>query len=233
MGCWPMADSIAAKVKALLAKATSSEFPAEREAFEAKANQLIFEHQLTQSDLDASDYHQDHRVVSGYGNATEGILGLWSWIAKAYGCFTLLTRLERAVCRVTMIGDADDIAIVAATVDYLAVQLMNDIARDKPRSRKTYSEAWASRAAHRLEDSMTQARIDHQELTGVELVPADTRYDQIAKWATSEFSVRTRGSSTDYSKYGYDLVSGAGAADSADLGQAKVTRATAQLKAAS
>lgn len=78
---------IKARIQALLAKATGTENEHEAEAFLAKANELLRQHQLDVSDLvDANDPVIHHVGVKGAQSGHVWRWRLYSAVAQLYGC---------------------------------------------------------------------------------------------------------------------------------------------------
>ena len=105
----------------------------------------------------------------------------------------------------------------------LLPQMMADVARDKPRSRLSYTRGWAARVGARLQE----VKRDTYEATGLEVVHvADPDLDAyVANAIDGPAYVATVNAA--------DVEAGSSAAATADIGNAKVTveNAPAQIGA--
>jgi hypothetical protein len=206
-------DRIAAKVRALLAKAASTEFPAERDACETKAFELMARHAIDADALGERSpiEHRKHAIV-GWGNATTGVAAIWTWIAQLQRCAGCSQPLQRGVAVVHLFGASDDLDIVEALVEHLLGQLRSDIARDRPASRLSYARAWGTQVHHRLADIIA-ATAAHTNL------PVPTNSAAATALRSTFAKVRRKAhNDTDMAS----LVRGAVAGKSADLGQQRV-----------
>jgi hypothetical protein len=204
-------ETIIRRVGALLAKANSSEHPAEREAYEAKAQELMTRYHIETAEFtDASPIEQRVVSVEGWGNATRGVVSLYQCVAALNRC-SGAGRTNRGTGVVYLFGRRTDLDLTLALVEYLLPQLRLAIISDKPRSRMSYAVGFASQVYTRL--SAVQAKAAQESNA---LVPTNT---EAAESMRSELHV-TRGPSL--SVHHDDLHSGTEAAANADLGQAKV-----------
>jgi hypothetical protein len=150
------AESASAKVRALLAQAAGTTYQAERDAFMAKAQELMTRYQLTEAELgDTPDRRLSSVTISleGWGNATAGYSVLVQGVARLNRCDGYRQTDYRNGGRqvsVVLFGTSPDLDMVRALVEYLGVQLRADIARDRPRSRKSYAIGWQHLVVARL-----------------------------------------------------------------------------------
>ena len=80
-------ETIIRRVNGLLAKANSSEHQAERETYEAKAQQLMTRYQIESSEFaDTGPIEQRMIMISGWGNATRGVVSLHQCVATLNRC---------------------------------------------------------------------------------------------------------------------------------------------------
>lgn len=204
-------ETIIRRVSALLAKANSSEHPAERETYEAKAQELMTRYHIETAEFqDASPIEQRAVQVDGWGNATRGVVSLYQSVAALNRC-SGAGRTNRGSGVVYLFGRSTDLDLTLALVDYLLPQLRNAMITDKPRSRMSYAVGFASQVYARL--SAVQAKAAQESNA---LVPTNADASETMR---SELHV-TRGPSL--SVHHDDLNSGTEAAANADLGQARV-----------
>jgi restriction endonuclease Mrr len=98
--------SIAKTIKALLAKAASTEFAGEAEAFLAKAHELMEKYQLTHNDLESDDPIGEDRVYER--NNPDGVdwdFMLMFGVARYYGCKAIqISRSEKPYYVMGLVG---------------------------------------------------------------------------------------------------------------------------------
>ncbi|MGH1493437.1 MAG: DUF2786 domain-containing protein [Acidimicrobiales bacterium] len=210
-------DNLVGKVAALLAKADSTEHEPEREAFLAKAQSLITRYQIDHEELRATGADMTERtiMVEKWGNATRGVVHLYSGIADL-NCCSVAHRTGRGWAKVILVGSEMDAELTCALVDHLLPQLRLAILNDRPRSRMSYSIGWTHEVIQRL-------RVAQEKAAAVSnaLVPTNVAADEALR---SSRKVRTeRRNLVDSIEYG----SGAEAAERADLGRTGVGAAPA------
>ena len=200
------------KVNALLAKAASSEHEAEQLAFEAKAQALITRHHIEQGELALGSVHIVERTIDieNWGNATRGVVHLFSGIAEANRC-SVGHRTTRGRASIVLFGSETDADLTSALVDHLLPQLRTSILRDRPRSRMSYSIGWA----HEVIERLRQAQEREAEASSA-LVPTNVAADEALR---SAHRVRTGRASTVMPD---EFDSGMSAGGEADIGRAKV-----------
>jgi Na+-transporting methylmalonyl-CoA/oxaloacetate decarboxylase gamma subunit len=222
-----------AKVRALLAKAESTEFPAEAEALTAKAQQLIATYALDRHTalLDAPAPERDVAVRRLWVDPPYVVAKalLVDAVAAANHCRAVLST---QLGFVTLVGHAPDLDATELLVTSLQVQADRAMLRpgrvDEPRGRSrtrsfrrsflvSYSRRIGERLRHTVEETMTASSRSR------ELVPVMARNDERVRAATEELfpelvTRRTRISNAQ------GWVAGRAAADLADFGiRRKVT----------
>ena len=171
-----------ARVRALLAKAESTEFTAEAEALCAKAQQLISTHSLTRLLDRAQDDGTASSVTTGriwldppyvLAKAT-----LVHEVARANRCRSVVSE-QLALC--TVVGDRDDLAFVDLLVTSLLIQghramvahgsRDTGVGQSRTRAfRKSFLMAFAARIGERLTHvgaAMVDASCDREQLLPV------------------------------------------------------------------
>lgn len=119
------------RVRALLAKAESSEFPDEAAAFMAKAQQLIDEYAIDQASLRGIDSGSvGHEIISMTGSYTKERSFIWQAVTSVNRC-ELLTRSNHnsnKVTEMTLVGRSHDREIVQLLAVSLELQAMRQMA---------------------------------------------------------------------------------------------------------
>jgi hypothetical protein len=173
-------DGIVAKVRALLAKAESTDFPAEAESLTAKAQELITRHAIDRvllaADDDAGPTARRIPFDEPYASAKALLLGA---IAHANGCRCVSSD---ALGFSTVFGYADDLDTVELLHTSLLVQAMRSLAaagRDAPPGAQTRSRAYrrafllgfASQIGRRLREAADEVTSAEAERVGPSLLP--------------------------------------------------------------
>ncbi|MDB9846010.1 DUF2786 domain-containing protein [Acidimicrobiales bacterium] len=120
-------NTIITRVQALIAKAESSPYPAEADAFMAKAQQLINDHAIDQARLTGADPTSvGHDTVPMTGTYTKERSLIWSAAAKANRCqiLTLSGYGSSKVASLTLIGREQDRQLVRLLATSLELQAL-------------------------------------------------------------------------------------------------------------
>lgn len=211
-------EALIAKVAALLAKADSTEHQPERDAFVAKAQAMITQHQIAQEELATSPDAVEERTIAvdGWGNATRGVVYLYSGIAELNRC-SVGHRTGRGWARIVLFGTEIDAEVTCHLVEHLLPQLRLAIVADRPRSRMSYAIGWAHEVLARLNEARNDAAAASSAL-----VPTNARADDALRSAHRLKTERRK--LVDAAEYG----SGIAAAAEVDLGQAQVGMAASE-----
>ncbi len=218
------------KIRALRHQSGRTE--AEADAMMAKAAQLMADYDISVAEaddiVDRSEVGKTSRKFF-VGNCAEGVLYLGFRVAPIFGCaasgwvgmtYDWDTRKDRRVCQVNVYGTEEKREMVLDLMATLLVpQMQADAARDKPRSRATYSRSWATSAAVK----MLEAHQDHIDNTpGAALIPVDTRAQEMMEKAVT----RTHRPTThDYGSMSAGLQAG----QDVNIGRAAVPDGPAQI----
>lgn len=238
-----MADaSVLAKIRALLAKAESTTFPAEAEALSAKAQELMARHRIDQVLVDggqSSDEPVGRRITldAPYAEAKFRLLGS---VATANRCRAVL--LSGMGCA-HVIGFANDLDMTELLHTSLLVQATRAMtaagpqadARGRSRTRSfrlSFLVAYAWRIGERLQEASTTAEAEVDAERGGNLLPVLARRDALVDEAMALAFPRTTRLRTSISN-GAGWAAGAAAAELADLsaGEALPRRPPAALGA--
>lgn len=125
--------TIITRVQALIAKAESSPFPAEADAFMAKAQQLINDHAIDQARLTGADPTSvGHDTLPMKGTYTKERCLIWSAVARANRCqvLTLSSYGSSKVSDLTLIGRTQDrelVRLLATSLELQAVRRLDDL----------------------------------------------------------------------------------------------------------
>ncbi len=171
------------RVRALLAKAESTEFDAEAEALSAKAQELMARHRIDRAML-----------AEGDRGATDDVAGRRIWIDDPYANpkFLLLSGVARAngahavwssrLGFSTVFGFAAELEVIEELFTSLLVQANAALRREGPkvdewgrsrtkRFRRSFLVAYAYRIGERLEEAVAQTVVEIAEEAGTDLVP--------------------------------------------------------------
>jgi hypothetical protein len=206
------------RVRALLAKAESTDFPAEAEAFSAKAQELIARHRIedafTSERADVNPFARRIGVDHPYESEKASLLDA---VARANSCRTVWSP-ELGFS--TLFGFDSDIDAVELLYTSLLVQANRAMARDEPVKgkarvkafRRSFLVAYAVRIGERLEQTTRHEIEQHTDLLPV----LRNRDVQVRAAMDKAFprTVRSRGRRVD-SLEGWE--SGLAAADEAKL----------------
>lgn len=218
-------DAVIRKIQAMFAKAESTTFQAEAEAFAAKAQELMTAYLIEQHEVAPQDraaiVSRNYTVQGAYAAERSDLLYR---IAEANGLFAFgARRVSRST--VAMFGRADTIDMVLATFAMLDAQLVRHVAtvgHDHPRPRAfrhAFILGFSAAVNRRLKERMQAAE---QKTPGVGLVLRDAKAEGRSVWQAENPGKRlvSRGSS-------YSSTAGAGAGFAAggraDLGGARIS----------
>jgi hypothetical protein len=222
------------RVRALLAKAESTEFPEEAEAFTAKAQELIARHAIDQAMLEAGAGDpglgtSGRRVLidDPYARAKSVLLGQ---VVAANRC-TAVWQSELSLS--TVFGLPDDIDAVELLFTSLLTQATAAMVaaggtlgtRGRERSfRQSFLVAFASRIGERLLDANTTAVDEARHRHGDDVLPVLANREKAAVAARDEAFPRLRKQRISTSNYD-GWIAGRAAADAARLGpEAAISR---------
>jgi hypothetical protein len=115
------------KVRALIAKAESTEHPAEAEAFMAKANQLMLEHAIAKHQLaDTPEMVRVEatRLGSSSLSVTKRIICVWAVIGEAHGVLVLVGKRMSIKANGKVGSGTDDVIILVGKSDMVEAVTM-------------------------------------------------------------------------------------------------------------
>ncbi|GAB3652651.1 DUF2786 domain-containing protein [Glycomyces tarimensis] len=170
------------KIRALLAKAESTDADAEAEAFTAKAQQLIARHSINEALLaESSEAGLEAApvrvyIARPYEQPKSELLHV---VASANGCRAVYSR-EAGFC--TVVGGETDLRAVELLYNSLLVQATSamtragskrdGVGRSRTRSfRQSFLASFAVRIGERLAESADQTARDVADETGTDLIP--------------------------------------------------------------
>jgi len=206
-------DRILDRVRALLAKANSTDHEPEREAFLAKAQQLITRHHIEHGELtaDSSAIERLEVMITDWGNATRGVVRLYGTVAELNRASTA-HRMTRGAAWVILVGSELDLELATTLVNHLLPQLRHDILRDRPRSRMSYALGWADRVGQRLAEAQAS-----EAARSNSLVPTNHAAE---KALNDAYTIRAaRSTRVD----GLEWLNGGHAAEQVDIGASKLS----------
>jgi len=224
-------ERILEKVRGLLAKAESTEFPAEAEALTAKAQELMARHCIEQAMLDDGApgprvEPTSVRIVVDAPHASAKVQLLQA-VAGANGCRTIWSQHERVA---HTFGFADDLAAVELLFTSLLVQATVAVHRAGPQRdqfgrvrtasfRRSFLLAFAVGVGRRLREAADATVEEMSATAGTDLVPVLGRRRAEVEAAVREaFPFTRRMSSSTANADGWRA--GTASAATADLGGA-------------
>jgi hypothetical protein len=205
------ADRILDRVRALLAKAESTEFPAETEALTAKAQELMARHCIEQAMLDANapgvrSKPATVRIIVDAPHASAKVQVLQA-VARANRCRAIWSQREHVA---HLFGFVDDLAVVELLFTSLLVQAGVGLHRAGPQRdrfgrvrtasfRRAFLLAFSVEIGRRLHEAAGAAADEVAAATGTDLVPVlDARRVEIDRAVQAAFPFTRRMSvSTD------------------------------------
>ncbi len=215
-------QKILTRVRALLAKAESTEFDEEAEALSAKAQELMTRYSLDRLLVEAVDHQEPVATAvriwleTPYLQAKALLVGA---VGRANRCSAVWSE---ELGFVTVIGDERDLVATELLVTSLLVQggraMLHASAqsRDKRSFRQSFLVAYAQRVGERLEGAAEHVA---EEVGAAALVPVLAAHHERVEQARAQMFPSTRARSvTVGSAHGY--AAGRAAADLADLGAA-------------
>lgn len=217
------------RVKALIAKAESSAFPAEADAFMAKAQSLMNDHAIDQARLHGADPTSvGHETIAMKGSYTKERSMIYGAVARANRCqvLTLSNYGSSKVTDLTMIGRAEDrelVRLLATSLELQAMRRMKQLDTDTTWEapvvqRRSFLRGFAMEVADRLRRSgNTQVAVG--EAAQQALVLAAGAVDD---YVADHFDVsqRRRSSSSRHDGLAYSQGRRAGA--TADVGATRI-----------
>jgi len=217
------------KIRALLAKAESTDSDAEAEAFTAKAQQLIARHSINEALLSQSGQggrEPDAARVLIERPYEQAKAELLAQIAHANHCRSVHWSDGGFT---TLIGDRDDLRSVELLFNSLLVQATAAMTRagsrtdvtGRPRTRtfrQSFLASFAYRIGERLRESAADTEREVTEETGTDLVPVMRQRDERIEARTQNLFPRLKAARSmriaDYEGH----IAGRAAADAARLG---------------
>jgi Protein of unknown function (DUF2786) len=219
---------ILGRVRALLAKAESTEFPEEAEALSAKAHQLMARYAIDQLPHDTSGGPGLHRVAidSPYPSAKFLLLG---GIAQANRCEAIWSKHDGVA---TLVGFPVDVTTVELLYTSLLIQATTAMLAHGPKAdhrgrsrtkafRHSFLLAFGSRIGHRLAQQTAAEEEAAAAEPGTDLVPLLAERAAEVDRAVDEAFPRLRTHRVSASS-GDGVRAGQQAADRADLGDRRL-----------
>ncbi|GAB3962114.1 DUF2786 domain-containing protein [Actinoallomurus acanthiterrae] len=227
------------RIRALLAKAESTEFPEEAEALTARAQQLMARHRIDQALLatKASEFRADGQAAgpvgrrlpidAPYESPKAALLGT---VAEANRCRAVWTR---ALGFSTVLGFPADLDAVELLFTSLLVQADSALVhegrsggRSRTRAfRRSFLASYAARIGERLAEATGAAeRRAAAEMPGTDLLPVLAARDQAVDEAMHAMFPKLTGRRITAGTDREGWLSGQAAADRADLGTRRLIR---------
>ncbi|MBY3552593.1 DUF2786 domain-containing protein [Modestobacter lapidis] len=219
-----------ARIRALLAKAESTDFPEEAEALSAKAQSLMARHTIDAAVLGQRSGAAATSVLARRMHLEEPHVEAKAAVVQAVGSANgVRVVLHPAFGLATLVGAADDLDLVELLVTSLLVQAGRAMtvaagtggARARSTAyRRGFLYSFAQRIGERLESAREQATAEATTIYGTDLVPVLAERERAVEAAVSELfpHLRRRGGRT-VDPAGWHA--GRRAADDAELGASR------------
>jgi uncharacterized protein DUF2786 len=219
-----------ARIRALLAKAESTDFPEEAEALSAKAQSLMARHTIDAAVLGQRSGTVITSVLARRMHLEEPHVEAKAAVVQAVGSANdVRVVLHAALGMATLVGAADDLDLVELMVTSLLVQAGRAMtvaagtggARARSTAyRRGFLYSFAQRIGERLEDARDQATAEATGTYGTDLVPVLAERRRAVDAAVSElFPHLRRRSGRVVDPAGWHA--GRRAADDAELGASR------------
>jgi hypothetical protein len=187
-----------ARIRALLAKAESTEFPDEAEAYTAKAQQLMAQHGIDEAALlitnPAANPIAD-RVIHIPAPYAMGKLGLLRRVADAMGVKHVRIRNRGADEELHLFGLTSDLDLAEMLFTSLLLQAARLMAQDRrtsvaarqrPKSwTRDWQDGYANRVGVRLAAMYRQAEVNRPDVGGVSTALVHVRKDELVSAAVA------------------------------------------------
>jgi hypothetical protein len=173
-------DAVVAKVRALLAKAESTDFPAEAEALTAKAQELVTRHAIDRVLLEAEDGDEPVarrvHIDEPYAVAKAQLL---AQVARANGCSAVWSEGFGFSTVFGFVDDVETVTLLHASLLVQATRAMTAAGRDAPTGARTRSRAFrraflfgfATQIGRRLREAADHETADADARAGGALLP--------------------------------------------------------------
>lgn len=219
-------ESTINRVRALIAKAESSPFPAEATAFMAKAQFLIDQYAIDQARLKGVDPSTvGHEELDMAGTYTTERATIWGVVAQANRC-TALTMSQygsRAVTSMTLIGRREDrefVKLVSTSLELQAVRQMKALETDRAWAspvvqRRSFLRGFANEINQRLIESKR-----HQQAFGSAATTLELASSAVDHYTAEHFDVTERRSQSQLDGASFSRGRRAGA--NADVGSTRL-----------
>jgi len=157
-------QNVITRVQALIAKAESSDYPAEADAFMSKAQQLINDYAIDQARVRGADPSTvGHVTLAMQGSYSKERSLIWHAVANANRCqvLTLSGYGNSKVIDLTLIGRPDDrqlVQLLASSLELQALKRLQDLDLSVGHGsavvqRRSFLRGFASEVADRLKRS--------------------------------------------------------------------------------
>lgn len=230
-------DSIIRRIEALMRKAESTEFDAEREALLSKADELILNYQIEHAQLFADGPHgrgvDEKPIIKEVwtDNPWEPFKGyLLAFVSRHYNCKTIQYQRSRGARLRKIVGFADDIELVMVIWNSLIVQGLTMASRDmitqKPswEHGKTWKVNYLESFAVGIDARLTEMRkMNEQKVEMTDFLPVLRKKDKEVDSAFNEAFPRTsKSSAVAHRSSGSGWNAGNAASKRADIGQKRM-----------
>jgi len=218
-------QKVLARVRALLAKAESTQFPEEAEALSGKAQELMNRHAFERAVLDADENRKQTAVSTRLWLDAPYVDAKSHLVAQIAGANRCRSVFYPGFGFVALVGEAMDLQITELLITSLLVQATRAMVAEGSRVsrggtsrtrsfRQSFLVSYALRIGERLEEAEVRA---HDPVEDERLLPVLAARSQVVEETFGKmFSDLTKRSATITNGEGWDA--GRAAADRADIG---------------
>lgn len=182
------------KIRNLLKKAESTNFPAEAQALFAKAQELMIKYAIEEADLDASDPSRRTQSfvlrVQKMPSRDDYWPALWNAIAKANNCKGYRSLSDNSL---KVAGYESDVDFVEMMYSSISTQMhLAFLFEDAPKGmhRKTFKHNFYTGYAYEIKARLEQASENTVQEYGSKALALRDRIEQATDWLQGEHGIR-------------------------------------------
>lgn len=239
-------EKMKAKIAMLLAKAESTSFPEERDAFNAGAEKLMLRLGIARAELEGAGEVKTEEIVEVRrvfpGNYSISMIPFTTMVARGFGHLTVLQSKTAGLARVAyIIGHKSDVEEFCQLLDSLSLQVMSALRvwqkehieerrgltdMQKYLQHRSFIEGFGRRVGDRLEERRTVEETEAS--TGAALVLA-SKESRISDWVSDTYGgLKADTSRRNHSSVGYFAGQRAGA--TANLGDSEIAGKAGEIE---
>lgn len=222
-------DDIVRKIEALMRQAESTQYEAERNAFMAKADQLILRYQIDQAQIFATSHRNETPIIREVwtDNPWEVSKGqLLAVIAKQYNCRPIQYHRSKGVGKRLrkLVGFTSDIDVTLVIWTSIQIQAFSQMERawneyEGYDHGKTWKVNFLDGFVYRLSGRFAEMKKENEKEIGGDLLPVlFDRKSQVDDYTDDAFPNLRKGSALQRRSSAAGMRAGGEAANRADIG---------------